>query len=288
MTSRRWRWCLITGLCVSLIGPSAVLAQSDPSARLKSVQTLLESSTAARQIQQSGNAEASALYDQAREALAAARNAVAAGDNAAADGHILTATKTMLEAVRLADREAIVDAKQKDDFSRRMDSVDALLDAYARVGEEKNEQASVAQLRGIVDAKRARANELLAAGRTADARTLLDETYVALKTAIEQLRGGETLVRTLHFASKEEEYHYELDRNDTHRMLVDVLLSEKMADPRISKMVNTFMARAADLRKKAEGQAARSRFDEAVTTLEDSTREVVRAIRSAGIYIPGS
>jgi hypothetical protein len=41
------------------------------------------------------------------------------------------------------------------------------------------------------------------------------------------------------------------------------------------------------LRKTAEEQAAKREFDAAVKTLEESTRELVRAIRAAGVYIPG-
>ena len=117
---------------------------------------------------------------------------------------------------------------------------------------------------------------------------MLDEAYVAAKVAIEHLRGGETLVRSLDFASSEEEYHYEVDRNDTHRMLVDVLLKEKMrTNGGIETMVNKFMKRADELRVRADSQASDGEYENAVTTLEQSTKEIVRAIRSAGIYIPG-
>ena len=50
------------------------------------------------------------------------------------------------------------------------------------------------------------------------------------------MRSGDTLVRSLNFASKEEEYRYEIDRNDTHQMLIKVLveisqkIEKKLAD----------------------------------------------------------
>ena len=117
---------------------------------------------------------------------------------------------------------------------------------------------------------------------------MLDEAYVAAKVAIEHLRGGETLVRSLNFASSEEEYHYEVDRNDTHRMLVDVLLKEKMkTNWGIEAMVNKFMESADKLRTRADEQASDGEYENAIGTMEQSTKEIVRAIRSAGIYIPG-
>lgn len=282
------RTALLIGVWLSLTQPGLILAQaSDPRARLKSVQTLVETSSGARQIQASDNPQAKAKHEQARSELREARQALQAGRRQAADEAILRATRSMLEAVRLADQQAVVADKRRADFQHRLDSVNALLDAHQRVGDEKDQQGAVRELRRIVDGKIAKAESLLAQGEFDQAHQVLDQTYVAVKTAIERLRGGDTLVRTLNFANKEEEYRYELDRNDTHQMLVKVLLEEKLQDPKIGKLVKQFMAKAAKLRAQGERQASRGDYAAAVSTLEGATKEVVRAIRSAGIYIPG-
>jgi len=89
-------------------------------------------------------------------------------------------------------------------------------------------------------------------------------------------------------ASKEEEYHYEIDRNDTHLMLIKVLVEEKRANnPALDQQVQGFVVKAKDLRTAAETAAAKRDHAQAVKLLEDSTVELVRAIRNAGIYIPG-
>ena len=44
---------------------------------------------------------------------------------------------------------------------------------------------------------------------------------------------------------------------------------------------------AAALRVNAEAMAKRKDFESGIKLLEDSTKELVRAIRSAGVYIPG-
>jgi hypothetical protein len=41
------------------------------------------------------------------------------------------------------------------------------------------------------------------------------------------------------------------------------------------------------LRKQADEQAQRREYEAGVKSLEDSTRELQRAIRAAGVYIPG-
>ena len=51
--------------------------------------------------------------------------------------------------------------------------------------------------------------------------------------------------------------------------------------------MQAFTDKAAALRRDAEGQARNGDHAAAIRLLEDSTRELVRAIRSGGIYIPG-
>ena len=63
----------------------------------------------------------------------------------------------------------------------------------------------------------------------------------------------------------------------------------RKADSRssIGGMVEKFMDKASSLRQQAEKQASNGDYDAAIQTLEHSTKEIVRAIRGAGIYIPG-
>ncbi|MDH3639201.1 MAG: hypothetical protein OES09_12190 [Gammaproteobacteria bacterium] len=256
--------------------------------RLKSVNTLIEKSSAAGQIRASGNEQAKAGHEQAREIYRKAVAAHDAGDHAAADELLKQAATAMFGAVRMAEQKSVVGAKQEQDFQNRLDSVNALMEAHARVSTEKGASAAHEKLRTLVDDRITAARKLRSAGDVVKARGILDEAYVAAKTAIEELRGGDTLVRSLDFASAQEEYEYEIDRNDTHKMLVEVLLKEKMeASAGVKKMVTQYMDKAAQTRGEAEKQAVQGDFESAVRTLEQSTKEIVRAIRSAGIYIPG-
>ncbi len=66
-------------------------------------------------------------------------------------------------------------------------------------------------------------------------------------------------------------------------MLVKVQLDGK---PR-SAGQQTLMDNALQLRKAADARAAGADHAAAVKLLEDSTRELIRAIRSAGVFIPG-
>lgn len=256
--------------------------------RLNSVATLIESSTAAQQIEASANPQALALRDKARELRRQASEAYNNGNLPAASRLLDEAAKVLFEGVRIASPEQAQLAKKQRDFDARMESVKALLAAQRRISQEKQLGAKGDQATAGLEAQMREAAALAAAGKLDQGKVLLDQVYVGTRTAIEKMRDGDTLVRSLHFINKEEEYHYEIDRNDTHRMLIKVLLEEKRAsNPNLESMVQKYLEQSAVLRTSAEAQARSKDFEAAIKTLEDSTRELVRAIRGAGVYIPG-
>ena len=250
--------------------------------RINSVKTLIEKSSGARRVAMAGNPDAVALQDHARAFLHDAQVAHKRGNGEAAKKFLSKASQAMFQAMRKADGGASGAAKQANDFKRRLESVKVLLSAHQRISKEKKQgKTTNAKIQKALDV----AVHLKRKGNLAEARSKLDEAYILAKLGIERMRRGDTLVRSLHFESKEEEYHYEIDRNDTHQMLVSMLLSNK---PKSSKaMAARFVKKAKDIRQKAEKMAAKKEFDQAVTALEKSTKELVRAIRSAGVYIPG-
>lgn len=256
--------------------------------RLVSVVTLIERSSAAKQIEASGNPEALALRAKAGEMRDQADKAYKAGDFAGASRLLDQAAKMLFDGVRLAAPEQVTGEKKLRDFNNRLDSVKALMDAQKRINDEKKQGAKGSDMLAALDKKMRDAQALVAGGDLDKGRALLDQVYVQTRTAIELMRDGDTLVRSLNFATKEEEYVYEVDRNDTHLMLTTVLLSEKRAaNPTLDSSVQKYLDAAANLRKSAEGMAAKKDFESAIKLLENSTAELVRAIRGAGVYIPG-
>lgn len=250
--------------------------------RLQSVRTLVESSSAARQIDSSGKPEAIAQRNRARGLLQLAEEAYAARDFRSANGLLDDAARQLFASARQtggprADGE-------RADFAARMESTRALLAAQKRIAVEKSAPGA-ADTGARIERLMAQASQAAEGGNFAEARPLLDQAYLTAKAAIGSLRGGDTLVRVLTFASKEEEYHYEVDRNDTHRMLVKLLV-ERQAGGNV-EIVRSFVEKANGLRGQAEASARRNDFEGATRLLEDATRELVRAIRNAGIYIPG-
>lgn len=288
--TRRSMDCFIAGgILASVLMVTAISATeaTDLSPRLMHVERLLSKSSAAMKVKESGKSDAIALKAAADASLQSAKELNQQGDFAGAEGKLREAIRLLSEAARAAGNSSQVSPKQSGDYELRRNSVDALASAHDRVATEKGLADANSALQAMVAKSLAASDALLAEGDAVAARALLDATYDAVKTSIESMRGGDTLVRELNFESPEDEYRYELDRNDTHRMLVEVLFAEKLAASPMRGTADTFLEKADDLRTQAVAASADADFKQAIELLEQSTKELIRAIRSAGVYIPG-
>ncbi len=250
---------------------------------LDSVGKLLESSSAARQIESSKAPEAMLRRDRARELHRAARAALEQDKLEKAAALLAESRAAFFDAVRFAAPEEVTAKKLENDYLLRLESVQALLGAYKRVSGEKSAKGvaeTVAQIEKSVAAGAGLAKDR----KFKEAHAEIDRGYLVAKAGLTSLRSGDTLTRSLNFANKEEEYHYEIDRNNTHQMLIKVLVDDKKAS---GDMIQAYLSKAQEKRIKADDAASRKAYDEAVQLLEEATAELVRAIRNAGIYIPG-
>ena len=256
--------------------------------RVQSVGTLIESSSAARQIESSGDAAARAKRDNARLMHREADATLRGGDLPGATRLLDLAAREMMAGARLAKPEQVIGEKARRDFDARLESEQALLAAQQRITQEKSAGREAQDAARSIEQQIAQAQKLASEERIAEARSVIDRAYLTARVSIESLRRGDTLVRSLNFASAREEYDYEIDRNDTHRMLIGVLLAErKDAAGAMPPTMQAFIDKATTLRSDAQAQAGRGEHAGAIKLLEESTRELVRAIRSGGIYIPG-
>ncbi len=254
--------------------------------KLTSTSTLIETSSGAKQIAAVTVPAAAAQRERARELHKQASTALGKGQLDEVSKLLDAAARAMIEGVRLA-AGAHLERNLRADFDARRESTSALLDALRRVAAEKGATARAAEPVQKVEALLAQASEVARSGRIVEARQLVDQAYLAVRGAISVLRDGDTVVRSLNFPTKAAEYEYEIDRNETHRMLVHVLLKDRRGAAATNAMVEQALAAAATLRQQAEQEAARRDHEAAVKTLEQSTRDLVRAIRAAGVYIPG-
>lgn len=252
---------------------------------IRLTEQLFSNSVASRQIDEGNNTEAKQLKAQALELLEQARAAEAAGDPSRRDELLRESKQKMFSAMRLSGDKVVAD-KQQQDLRQRLDNVKAMREAWQRVAAEKK-PADAEQINTQVEHELDSSQREQGRGNYQAALDHVNNAYVTLKLAIVSLRHGDTLTTSLAFASKEEEYRYELDRNDTHKMLVNVLLKEKLERSGMSRMVSMVMDKVDKLRDEANQRASEGNYKAAIELMEEATAQVVRLIRAAGIYIPG-
>lgn len=251
------------------------------------VKKLLFTSSAALKIKSGDHPGALQEYATALTHYEQALQARKVGDKQAVTANSNKAKLILFTALRLIPNTKRLENKDKQEYKRRNASIKALLKAQQRIFKEKHGDAEptgdVVQMTTIYE----NSKKAYAKGDFNMAVKLANATLAALKRNIQRLREGDTLTRSLNFATPNEEYLYEIDRNDTHIMLVAILLKDKMNDPDTVKRVNANMSKAQDIRSQAEKLAEQGDMKAAIQKLEASTKQIVRAIRAAGIYIPG-
>ena len=256
--------------------------------RAENIDRLLNTSSGAKQVV---NGTSQAAREKRKDAVVIYENALAEmarGNDSAAAEMLSQASKIMFDAIRLSTPTVAAEEKDVTDYKNRKESVAALRDAFDRISQEDKEfESNRSKVNSQLDELVAEAENLLNKGETPQARIEMDKAYHLVKVSIDSIRSGQTLVRSLNFETPRDEYLYELDRNDTHSMLVGLLVDEKKQSDYSKDSVARKVIEADKLRAQAESYAAQDAYEQAIELLEQSTKELVRAIRSAGIYIPG-
>lgn len=171
-------------------------------------------------------------------------------------------------------------------FKRRSSSVATLLKAHQRISRELEDQMVYQSIEGVVTTLQKEAQKLVENGQVEEADALLKKSYNMLQDSIGAMRGGQTLIRSISFASSADEYRYEMERHTTHRLLVKLLLN----GPNINQDHPDFtrmMATADSQYQKANGEAGNGLYEDAVKSLEEATSTLIQVIRRSGVYIPG-
>jgi hypothetical protein len=287
MSRRIYPFILFFSLCVVYGTAQSQTTMDSVDSRIQNMEKLLNESSGARQVLGSGNDRAKARRNQALLLYQKAREKLDQGARDEASVLLDRSVKLMFEAIKAATPASMTEDRKKIDYRKRKESVAALRDAFNRIAGETGDSGA----RRLVDQQLsqliARADVMLARGDNSGAQVEIDKAYHLLKVSIESRRAGQTLVRSLQFESKEEEYLYEVDRNDTHLLLIELLVDEKSKSEDIRKEMDKSVEQATQLRQNADAYAEQDEFVAAIELLEQSTRQLVRAIRIMGVYIPG-
>jgi hypothetical protein len=264
-------------------------AQQAPSTheqKLQAVANLLTRSTISKQVLHSNNQAAIQHYQFSKTLYEDAVEAFKAGELNKSDELINKSRQALFDSIEFANLKGSETERSKHHYESLRKSANALIAALQRISDEKGRHDQHQQMLNDIRNQLAQSDNLYFLEEYTGATNKLDGVLKTIKSEISQMRSGETLTRSLSFTSAKEEYVYELDRNDTFFMLIDMFLTDMESSPQAIEQINDTIRQAKDYRKQAETLAADNNHPQAIKKLEQSTVKIIGQIRHSGIAIP--
>ncbi len=281
---------LILAILLSMhMNISAADEETKHQLKLNSITKLLNSSSVSKYVLNSGNDVAVQYYNLAKTAYKSAVIEFRKGNLEKSNLFIKKATDALSDATTFANmnKKNININAERQLYEETKESVDALLQAVHRVAKEKGTVKQNQEMIDEINKLNDQAHDYASKKMYGKALVKLELTLALIRGNISELKMGDTLVRTLSFANAQEEYAYEIDRNDAHFMLLKMFLSEITNGRGNADIYAKNKQSALKLRQKAEKYAKNNKYKKAISTLEDSTQILIKAIRRAGGNIPG-
>jgi hypothetical protein len=254
--------------------------------KLQAMGELLDKSSLNKQVLNSDNEASVQYYKFAKSLYEQAVAAYHDGNIEKSEMLIKKSKNALFDAIEFSSLRQEKKEKERGNYEAMRRSVSALMDAMQRVGAEKGKNSHVEPVAEKAKKLIQQADQYYFSEHYREGTELLGKAMQGIKIAISEMRSGDTLTRTLTFADPKDEYQYELERNDTHFMLLDMFLAETPANADISRKIEGYIKTARESRKKAEDLASKSMHKNAVRQIENSTANVISAIRATGAYIP--
>jgi tetratricopeptide (TPR) repeat protein len=253
------------------------------------VENMAFRSVAAKTITDSGDSEAIAALSKAKGLIENAKKASADGKYQDADDKLNEALKLINDHARRLTLSSVGADRAKVLFERRRHAVETFVKAYERVASDPNADASQQpkEHTAWIAGKLAEADALAAKGEHEKARELLEAAYERTRGLIRSMRAGQTLTRSLNFATAEEAYQYELKLNESHFALLEFAIVEKSPRGSLVERVHQTRDEARKMRGVAEAKAKEGDYPGAIVELTSSTKILLQAIRLSGIFVPG-
>lgn len=240
---------------------------------------IMRSKSAVR-IEQSDNDEAKSKLQEARDKYQQARRAQD-------EGEFERSEELANEAIRLVTAAAMKVPNKVDDSEvqkRRYKDLLAQIDTYRNWDHQDGEIDADTQAQmdsALLEIEKAarfasnndysKANEFLSMA--------LNIVIKAKNSSLKE----RTFSYDLNFETPIDEYKYELSRNDDYMRLVPVAIAQKQPSAGIQSLMDRYVEKARVKRHDAESQYEDKNFEQAVNTMQASTKDLVSALKIAGV-----
>jgi tetratricopeptide (TPR) repeat protein len=253
--------------------------------KIAMIDKVLNRSPVAARVLKSQNEQARRHFTNARELVAHAQVLAGTGQLRGADALLNEAIWEVSRAQQLVPDPGTQQAGERARYMQLEDSVIALqrtaLIALPPVG---NRQAESGERTARANALVEQAVALARSDRYIEANRMLDQALVLLLRDASVRLAGHTIVYDHRFASRREEFEFELARFRSFERLVPLALLEFRPAAEALSLVERHVSQARELRERAEGKASRDTLA-AIRDVVEGTDALRRALNAARLVV---
>ena len=168
-------------------------------------------------------------------------------------------------------------------YKQVRDHVEMFAAAFDRIVVEKGED----HIRKMLDKEKldslvAEAESSYSAGDLVLANHLMGQAADMVDHALSDARHEDVLLRELSFESLAEEYEYEVQRNESYVMIIDLMQQKTPNSQASAAYVQKMIEANAKQRREADSLAKKGDYEQGIALLEASTDKLSRALRVSG------
>lgn len=244
---------------------------------------ILTRSNRAKEVRASGNEKAIAILRAAGEHYDAAKLLLDKGEFDESNLAIQKSLQNISVAFRM-----VVDKAKEDKVAR--EQYDLL---YSRVKNFSDlfNQLPADKIKGILDSDKLnmlikKSESIYQEDQPKQALVPLSEAADMLEQALSDARKDETVIYALEFLTPEDEYNYELQRNDNYTLLINMILDAHPPENRRKlPLIRMLVNKNEELVIEADKQFKSGAVEEAIILLEKGNKTLVRALRLGGLTL---
>lgn len=232
-----------------------------------------------------GEAKNIEAVDRARADLAEGSEALQKGDLKRAEQSFDAGLRHVSSLVLQQGARAEEPAQKKGDFEARRRQIDSFIRSLETGGDATPHSPWLGRL-AVARKGLEQADALYSQEKYAEANLQLVSIYEDVVVIVSEARRNQSIIYRLNFETPAAEYAYELQRNKSYEILVDVAMAEKKdPDKALLPYIRKLVDQSRGLVVEAEAQASGGDHVKAIKTVEEATSHLVRALRGAGVMV---
>lgn len=251
--------------------------------KIKLLDWLVHDSPTSQRIEDSENDEAKQQLKRSQEMWQQAVEHNEAGEYELAEGHINEGLKLMTSVSRTVKDLDRVKQARIELYKQVKEHVEMFITAFDRIAEEKGED----QIRSMLDREKLdnimySAESMYEEDELVLANHLIGQAADMVDNALSDARHEDVLLHELTFESLEEEYAYEVDRNQSYVKLIGLMQKKTTPSQASASYVRKLVEENALLREQADALAGKGDLEQGISVLEKGTDKLSRALRVSG------